>query len=155
MRILHGLKASADFEAELLSHIDMHTDAGVRAGLSAAEARRRAVLRMGGAEQTRQAYRERASLPWLEILIHDIRYALRGFRRSPVFAITAILTLALGIGATTAVFSVVDRILFRALPFADPDRLVSVGLTAPIIPQSLCWERGTTSGGTIHRHSAR
>ncbi len=135
MRILRSRKTSADFEAELQSHIDMHTDAGVRAGLTAAEARRLAVLRLGGSDQTRQAYRERASLPCLEILIHDIRYALRGFRRSPVFAITAILTLSLGIGATTAVFSVVDRILFRALPFADPDRLVSVGLTAPIIPQ--------------------
>ena len=67
--------------------------------------------------------------------MRDVRYALRGFRRNPVFAVTAILTLALGIGATTAVFSVVDRILFRSLPYAHPDELVSVGLTAPIIPQ--------------------
>ena len=67
--------------------------------------------------------------------MRDVRYAVRGFRRNPVFAITAILTLALGIGATTAVFSVVDRILFRPLPYAHDDRLVSVGLTAPIIPQ--------------------
>ena len=67
--------------------------------------------------------------------MRDVRYALRGFRRNPVFTITAVATLALGIGATTAVFSVVDRILFRSLPYAHGDRLVSVGLTAPIIPE--------------------
>ena len=68
-------------------------------------------------------------------MLRDVRYALRGFRRNPAFAVTAILTLALGIGTTAAVFSVVDRILFRSLPYAEPDQLVSVGLTAPIIPQ--------------------
>src|ERR1700758_4936771 len=128
-------RIGAEFDAELQSHLDRHICDGVESGLSEAEARRQAFLRIGGAEQVRQAYRDRATLPWLESLIRDVRYALRGFRRSPVFAITAILTLALGIGATTAVFSVVDRILFRPLPYAHDDRLVSVGLTAPIIPQ--------------------
>ena len=135
MRIRHGRRSKADFEAELQSHIDMHVEEGIRAGLTAEAARRAAYVRLGGVVQTRQAYHERASLPWLEALRHDIRYALRGFRRSPAFTIAAVLTLALGIGATTAVFSVVDRILFRSLPYADPGRLVSVGLTAPIIPQ--------------------
>src|ERR1700751_1989409 len=125
----------AEFEAELESHVTEHVNEGLRSGLSEAEARRQALLRIGGAEQVRQAYRDRATLPLLESLMRDVRYALRGFRRNPVFAITAILTLALGIGATTAVFSVVDRILFRPLPYAHDDRLVSVGLTAPIIPQ--------------------
>ena len=92
-------------------------------------------MRLGGAEQARQAYRDRATLPWLESVLRDVRYALRGFRRNPVFAVTAILTLSLGIGTTAAVFSVVDRILFRPLPYAHDDRLVSVGLTAPIVPQ--------------------
>jgi predicted permease len=124
-----------EFDAELQSHIDEHAEEGMRSGLSAAEARRQALLRIGGAEQARQYYRDRATLPWLESAIRDVRYALRGFRRNPVYAVTAILTLALGIGATTAVFSVVDRILFRPLPFAHDDQLVSVGLTAPIIPQ--------------------
>ena len=103
--------------------------------MSPEEARRQALIRLGGAEQTRQAYRERRTLPWLENLLRDVHYAMRGFRRNPVFAITAIATLALGIGSTTAVFSVVDRILFRSLPYAHDDRLVSVGLTAPIIPE--------------------
>ncbi len=124
-----------EFDAELQSHLAEDIDEGRRSGLSEAEARRQALLRVGGAEQVRQAYRDRATLPLLESLMRDVRYALRGFRRNPVFAITAILTLALGIGATTAVFSVVDRILFRSLPYAHPDQLVSVGLTAPIIPQ--------------------
>jgi putative ABC transport system permease protein len=126
---------SNDFDAELQSHLDQHVEEGRRSGLSEREARRRALVSIGGAEQVRQAYRDRATLPSLESLSRDVHYALRGFRRNPVFAITAILTLALGIGTTAAVFSVVDRILFRPLPYAHDDRLVSVGLTAPIIPQ--------------------
>ncbi|MBS1803824.1 MAG: ABC transporter permease [Acidobacteria bacterium] len=122
-----------DIDAELESHIAEHTRAGVAAGLSEEESRRQAVLRLGGAEQARQAYLDQATLPAIESVVRDVRYALRGCRRNPVFAITAILTLALGIGATTAVFSVVDRILFRSLPYAHPGQLVSVGLTAPII----------------------
>jgi len=118
----------SEFEAELESHLALHTEDGVRAGLSEEEARRQALIRLGGVEQTRQAYRERRTLPWLESLQRDVRYALRGFRRNPVFTLTVVITLALGIGATTAVFSVVDRILFRALPYAHDDRLVSVGL---------------------------
>jgi putative ABC transport system permease protein len=117
-----------EFAAELESHVAMHTEDGIRAGLSPEEARRQALMRLGGAEQTRQAYRERHTLPWFENLLRDMRYALRGFRRNPIFTFTAIATLALGIGATTAVFSVVDRILFRSLPYAHSDRLVSVGM---------------------------
>ena len=124
-----------DVEAELESHIAAHVEGNTRVGLTPAEARRQALLRLGGVEQTRQRYREQTTLPWLENLLRDVRYALRGFRRNPVFAVTAILTLALGIGATAAVFSVVDRILFRSLPYAHPEQLVSVGLTAPILPQ--------------------
>ena len=135
MRLVRAGRARREFEAELDSHVRMHTDDGVRAGLSEEEARRQALIRLGGAEQARQGYRERATLPALEELSQDVRYALRGFWRNPVFFLAAIATLALGIGASTAVFSVVDRILFRPLPFAHPDELVSVGLTAPIIPQ--------------------
>ncbi len=134
-RLLFVSRANQEFEAELESHIALDTDAGLKAGFSEREARRRALIRLGGAEQTRQSYRERAALPLLEYFMHDVVYALRGFRRNPVFALTAIVTLALGIGATTAVFSVIDRILFRSLPYAHPEKLVSVGLTAPIIPQ--------------------
>jgi len=133
--VFRGGQDGDDFDAELEGHIAEHMRDGIAAGLSEAEARRQAVLRLGGSEQTRQAYRDRATLPVLENVLRDVRYALRGFGRNPVFALTAVLTLALGIGATTAVFSVVDRILFRSLPYAHPEQLVSVGLTAPIIPQ--------------------
>ncbi|HEY3627246.1 MAG TPA: ABC transporter permease [Terracidiphilus sp.] len=135
MRLVHGRRARQEFEAELESHVRMHIEDGAAAGLSEAESRRQAMIGLGGAEQARQAYRERAGLPGLEILMQDARYALRGLARNPAFALTALVTLALGMGATTAVFSVVDRILFRPLPYAHPDQLVSVGLTAPIIPQ--------------------
>lgn len=128
LRLFRFRRNDREFETELQAHLAMHTDDGVRAGLSEEEARRQALIQLGGLEQTRQSYRERATLPWLETLLQDVRYALRGFRRNPIFTLTAVITLALGIGATTAVFSVVDRILFRSLPYAHADRLVSVGL---------------------------
>ncbi len=124
-----------DFAEELESHIAMDTEDGIRAGLTAEEARRQALVRIGGAEQARQRQREQHTLPWIENLLRDLRYALRGFRRNPIFSITAIATLALGIGSTTAVFSVVDRILFRSLPYAYGDRLVSFGLSQPLEPR--------------------
>jgi hypothetical protein len=122
IRLLCAGRTRREFEAELDSHLVMHAEEGVRAGLSEQEARRQALIKLGGAEQTRQLYRERATLPELEHLLQDMRHALRGFRRNPIFALTAIVTLALGIGAATAVFSVVDRILFRSLPYARPDQ---------------------------------
>ena len=133
--LFRSRRDDADFAAELESHVALHIEDGMRAGLSPEEARRQALIRLGGVEQTRQTYRERASLPWLENVIRDVRYAVRGFRRSPVFTVTVIATLALGIGATTAVFSVVDRILFRSLPYAHDDRLVSFGLSQSLEPQ--------------------
>jgi len=146
--LLAGRSEDGEFDAELESHVAMHVEDGVRAGMSAEEARRQALLRLGGAEQTRQAYRERRTLPWLENVVRDVRYALRGFRRNPVFTITAIATLALGIGASTAVFSVVDRILFRGLPYAHDDRLVSVGLVQSLEKQEFTLVASSTSGAT-------
>jgi len=125
----------AEVDEELSFHIEKQTQANIVAGMIPEEAHRQAMIAFGGVESTREACREQRPLSFFETLFYDVRYGLRGFRRSPMFAVTAILTLAIGIGTTTAVFSVVDRILFRSLPYAHPDRLVSVGLVAPIEPQ--------------------
>ncbi len=120
---------------EIQLHLDLSIERNRSAGMTAEEARRQALIEFGGVERTReQTYQQRPGW-WMGTVAQDVRYALRGFRRNPVFTIAVIATLAVGIGATTAVFSVVDRILFRSLPYSQDDRLVSVGLVAPIIPQ--------------------
>ena len=116
-------RADEDFAAELESHVALHTEDGIRSGLAPAEARRQALIRLGGAEQTRQAHRERRTLPWLESLLQDLRYALRQLVKSPGFALAAILTLSLAIGANTAIFSVVNAILRHPAGVDHPERV--------------------------------
>jgi len=115
--------ADSDFGAELESHIAFDIDAGIHSGLSREEARRQALIRLGGAEQTRQAYRERQTLPWVEGLIQDLRYGLRMMARKAGFTTIAVLTLAIGIGASTAIFSAIKPILIDALPYPHASRL--------------------------------
>jgi len=124
--MVDGTHENEDFAAELESHLAMHTEEGIRAGLNAEEARRQALLGLGGAEQTRQAYRERVTLPQLENILRDMGFALRQMRRKPGFTITAVLTLALGIGANAVIYTLVDSILLRPLPFPHQDRLVRI-----------------------------
>jgi len=117
-------RADNDFAAELESHIALHTDEGIRSGLSPDEARRQALIHLGGAEQTRQAHRNRRTLPWLESLLQDTHYALRMLAHNPGFTITAVLTLAIGIGASTAIFSAIKPILIDPLPYPHANRLM-------------------------------
>jgi len=121
----------ADLDAELSAHLEMLTEENIRRGMRPAEARYATRREFGGVEQTKQLYREQRSIQLFDALLEDLRFALRGFGKRPGFALVAILTLALGIGSTTAVFSVVDRILFRSLPYPQDDRLVSFGDKAP------------------------
>jgi predicted permease len=129
LAVFHPRLGSADFDAELESHVAMHTDDGIRAGLSPEEARRQALIRLGGMEQTRQACRERRTLPWIENLLRDAHNALRQLRKSPAFTLTVIVTLALGIGANTAVFTLFDQALLRMLPVERPKELVRFNWT--------------------------
>ncbi len=119
-------RKAIEFEAELDSHIAMDADDAMRSGLSSEEARRQAMLRLGGAEQTRQAYRDRATLPPVESFLQDIHFAVRQMRRAPGFTITAVLTLALGIGANAVIYTLVDSILLRPLPYSQQERLVQI-----------------------------
>jgi putative ABC transport system permease protein len=141
----------ADLDAELRAHLEMLTAENMRRGMSQVEARHAARREFGGVEQAKELYREQRSLQFLDALAQDLRFALRGLKKRPGFALVAILTLALGIGSTTAVFSVVDRILFRSLPYPHDDRLVSFGDKAPfeanefvLGPDYVDWKKAQT-----------
>jgi predicted permease len=123
---LHEQQRDADLEAELQSHIDLAVEENISKGMSPDEARRRALVRFGGVQQARERQRHARGLPALDILLQDLRYTVRTLNRNRVFTIVSILILALGIGANIAVFSVVNTLLLRPLPFYDPQRLVVI-----------------------------
>jgi predicted permease len=109
---------------EFDSHIQMAVDENLKLGLPPEEARRQAFIRFGGRESAKEMHREARSLPFLEMLSQDLRYAARAMRRDTGFTVFAILIVALGIGACATVFSVLNAVLVRPLPFRQPDRLV-------------------------------
>ena len=119
-------EADRELEAELAMHLDLETEVNMAKGMDPTEARRLARVSFGGLDAVREAHRDGRGLRWLRDAASDVRYALRTLRRNPALAATALLTLALGIGATTAIFTAVNAVLIRPLPFADPGRLVAV-----------------------------
>lgn len=127
-----GDHGHGDFSEELESHLAMHIEDGMRAGLSEREARRQALIQLGGLEQTKQAYRERGTVPLLESLWHDFRYGLRMMGRHRGFTSVAVLTLAVGLGTSTTVFLWIDAVLLRPLGgVTQPERLVDLETVTP------------------------
>jgi predicted permease len=119
-------RAERDMAAELEAFVDMTVADAMREGASAADARRAAVMQLGGMEQVKERVRSGRRGAWLDEIGRDVRYAFRQIRRYPAFSAVAIVTLALGIGVNTAMFSAVDAVLIRPLPYVDADRLVMV-----------------------------
>jgi putative ABC transport system permease protein len=111
---------------ELESHLEMNIQENLQRGMGGEQARREALMKLGGMTQTEQIYRERRGLPVLETFLHDVRFAARMLRKDAGFAVVAILVMAFGIGANTAMFSVVNAVLLRPLAYKDPDRIVRV-----------------------------
>src|SRR5437879_9722860 len=112
-------RSERNLVAEMESHLQMHIEDNLRAGMNPAQAKREALMKLGGVEQTKEIYRERRGLPLLETLLQDLRFALRMLLKNLGATTVMVFTLALAIGATTAIFSVVYGVLLRPLPYAD------------------------------------
>jgi len=117
----------ADLDDELRSHIDLAIEENLNRGMSSADARTAALREFGGVTQTKEEFRRQRGLPLVEVLAQDMRYATRQLRKSPGFTLTVVMTLALGIGVNTAIFTLVQGLFLRSLPVADPSRLYRIG----------------------------
>jgi predicted permease len=125
IRGLFGKKHhDADLDDEFAAHLDLLTQENIRRGMATEEARFAARREFGGVEQIKETYRERRGLPMLETFLQDLRFGARMLRKNPAFAAVASLTLALGIGASTAIFTIISALIFQSLPYPHPEQLV-------------------------------
>src|SRR3954452_19124273 len=139
IRALFGARRSdRELDEEIATHLALQEAEFRRSGLSVRAARDAALRAFGGVAQAKEVYRERRSLPWIEAAVKDLRYALRGLRHNKAFAAAAVLSLALGIGANTAVFTIFRALMLRTLPVSRPDELVTLYRTGG-------WGRGYSS----------
>ncbi|HEY1895000.1 MAG TPA: ABC transporter permease [Terracidiphilus sp.] len=126
-----GRRADQRLQEEMAEHLALQTEENLRAGMSPAEARRRAALKLGGAQAIREQHHAEQGLPVAENFLFDLRYAFRMLYRSPGFSLIAIATMALGVGATTAIYSVIDATLLHPLPYPHPSELVRIEANLP------------------------
>ena len=136
LNVFRGERSEAEVTREIAAHLALLEDEYRRRGLSPDEARLAARRALGSVAHVKDLHRDARGFPWLDDLRRDIAYGFRSLRRAPGFTAVAVLTLALGIGANTAIFSVISGVLLRPLPYRDADRLVQIFAPPPNIPGS-------------------
>jgi hypothetical protein len=124
--MFHTARSEREFAREIESHLEMHVEDNIRSGMTPEEARRVALVKLGGVAATRERYRDRRGIPALESLLQNLRYGARTLRASPGFTLVAVLSLTLGIGANTAIFQLLDAVRLRPLPVPNPGEIVEV-----------------------------
>ncbi len=129
--LFHRAQLDHELNAELAAHLELAIEENLQRGMPAEEARRYALIRFGGTEQVKQQHREARGLPALDILLQDLRYAVRGLFKNAGFTTAAVLTLALGIAVNATMFSLVSAFLLRRPPGRDPERVVVVSSVNP------------------------